>query len=95
MWGKTLPCFTERFTVTSQNTVLLSPNGHIQLLGFGSKVYDHADVVTEFTSKSDVAFLAPELLDDSSEKSVELPSFASDVWAFGCVCVEVSMQDLV
>ncbi|KAJ3489672.1 hypothetical protein NLI96_g1955 [Meripilus lineatus] len=71
------------------NTVLLSPNGHIQLLGFGSKVYDHADVVTEFTSKSDVAFLAPELLDDSSEKSVELPSFASDVWAFGCVCVEL------
>ncbi|KAJ3483212.1 hypothetical protein NLI96_g6472 [Meripilus lineatus] len=70
------------------DAVLLAADIHIRL-SFEGVVCDHLAIVEEPKSGYHVAFLAPELLKDDSENSEEHVSMASDVWAFGCVCVEL------
>ncbi|KAJ3489668.1 hypothetical protein NLI96_g1953 [Meripilus lineatus] len=71
------------------DTVLLTPDGHVRLLGFEGVAFEYVDVTEQPTSGCRLAFLAPELLEDTAKGHIKPSTSASDVWAFGCVCVEL------
>ncbi|KAJ3483208.1 hypothetical protein NLI96_g6474 [Meripilus lineatus] len=72
------------------DAILLTTERHVRLSFEGA--CEHLDIVEESTLRYRLAFLAPELLKDSSEEPVEYASIASDMWAFGCVAVEAQKK---
>lgn len=80
------PAFTH---AKAQANVLVSPTGVARIadFGFAQVLAEHSDSFTQHTSmKGTLRWMAPELLltDDARHTA------ASDMWAFGCLCVEAS-----
>jgi serine/threonine-protein kinase TNNI3K len=76
-----------------QDNILIDDKLHVRLMDFGLTVF--ADKTGSFDGTSEVgsrAWMAPELLDP---EKMGLGSFqrtyASDIYAFACICTEVSV----
>lgn len=70
--------------------VFLHKDGTIRLADFGIAVIEHVgSSYTRSQPGGAAGWKAPELLDAEDDALVR-PSAATDIYAFGCVCVEVS-----
>jgi serine/threonine protein kinase len=71
--------------------ILVDDNWHVRLADFGLAVFASATVATGSSHRGGSArWMSPELLSPQScglEKSQR--TFASDVYSFACVCIEV------
>lgn len=76
-------------TNISQGNVLVADDGVARLcdFGFSAILVEHSQYFTEQTSmKGTCRWMAPELFEDDDPK----PTIASDIWACGCLFIEVS-----
>lgn len=65
---------------------------HVKIVDFGLSTFVEpttSATITRLTNVAATKWSAPELLSEG-----EMPTFASDVWAFGCACLLVSACDL-
>lgn len=73
-----------------KDNILLHPDGHIRFFAFESACFEYKDDFQFSPGIDRVAFLAPEIY------LIRAPtSFATDVYAVACICVEVSRQELL
>ncbi|TFK48858.1 hypothetical protein OE88DRAFT_1737617 [Heliocybe sulcata] len=72
------------------NNILIDDEGHVRLADFGLSVLAEATkgAYSESTGAGSTRWLAPELIDDPSRDSYRRTP-ETDVYAFGCVCLEV------
>lgn len=89
---KAIPSAIMYINITSQVNILIDDKLHVRLMDFGLTVF--ADKTGSFDGTCDVGaqpWMAPELLEP---QKMGLESFqrtyASDIYAFACVCIEVS-----
>lgn len=71
--------------------MLVSDEGVARIcdFGFARMLAEHSTSYSEHTSmKGTVRWMAPELLSEDDARHTT----HSDVWAFGCLCIEVSVQ---
>ncbi|CAF3684205.1 unnamed protein product [Rotaria sp. Silwood1] len=73
------------------DNILLRKNGTAVLSDFGlSKMIEDSKTHYSNSSRGAIRWLAPELCFDRPERS----SFPSDVWAFGCVLLEIMTKEI-
>lgn len=99
-WGELLPSIVvdivvvDRLSLTptiSQGNILVDGNLKVYIADFGLAE------IAEQTASAGISreathgltwYSAPELMEDDTQ-----PSYASDVWSFGCLCLLVSARD--
>jgi serine/threonine protein kinase len=76
-----------------QCNILMQDDGTPMLADFGlSRVVAEVSTgLTTSSSRGSYRWMAPELFGGVESQVVVLVTVASDVWAFGCLCVEVWM----
>lgn len=91
VWSNNPSCQTLANTRSSKDNLLVNNQGHILLCDFGLTIVPDSDpsgLTTTKSLKGTVRYLAPELL----ETETPARTLSSDVWAWGCVVIEVCLS---